>query len=157
VISLIVSVCVIALLVRAHRSVTLLIVLSLPATVAHELSHWVVALVLGASPKFPSVVPRRELDGSWTLGSVQFLASRWTAGVIALAPLLLLAPVAVWGLWFRPPGSLGVELGCGLVFGYVAWGAAPSSTDWGVSLRYPLGTMLALTVLAGFAGSVLGV
>jgi hypothetical protein len=67
---------------------------ALPGTLAHELAHFVVALVLGARPSFPSLVPIRTEHG-WRLGSVTFRVGRLRALPIALAPFVLL-PLALW-------------------------------------------------------------
>lgn len=154
--SLAVSVALWVLMLKARSSLTVLILVTLPATLVHELAHWLVAFLLGARPSFPSVVPRKEDNGSWSLGSVKFRPGMLTAGVVALAPLLLLAPLAIWGLWFLAPGSVGTELARGLVFGFVAWGSIPSSTDWEISLRYPVGTTVALLALASVASAAFG-
>jgi hypothetical protein len=67
---------------------------ALPGTLAHELSHFVVALVLRAQPSFPSLIPVRT-QYAWRLGSVTFRAGYLRALPIALAPLVL-APLALW-------------------------------------------------------------
>lgn len=87
--------------------------LSLPGTLAHELAHFLVGLILRARPHGFSIWPRPDGRG-WRLGSVSFgniglLNGAW----VALAPLLLL-PIAwlclvdillplwadaLWGWW----------------------------------------------------------
>lgn len=67
---------------------------ALPGTLAHELAHFIVAFVLGAQPRFPSLIPER-MPGGWRLGSVAFRAGRLRALPIAMAPLVL-APFGVW-------------------------------------------------------------
>src|SRR5215468_7831197 len=62
---------------------------ALPGTLAHESAHFLVALLLGARPAFPSLVPVRSERG-WRLGSVSFRAGKLRAGPIALAPFALL-------------------------------------------------------------------
>ena len=64
-----------------------------PGTLLHELSHWLVALVLGGRPSSLSVVPSRTERG-WRLGAVGVRNVRWfNALPIGAAPLLL-APLA---------------------------------------------------------------
>ena len=73
--------------------------LALPGTLAHELAHYVVALVLRADPRLPRLWPERSAHG-WRLGSVAFRAPWWRAGPIALAPLALLPASLAWLLMF---------------------------------------------------------
>src|SRR5688572_31757406 len=66
-----------------------------PGTVLHELSHWVVALLLGGEPGSLSVVPSRTERG-WRLGAVGIRRVRgFNALPIGCAPLLL-APLAAF-------------------------------------------------------------
>ncbi len=68
--------------------------LSLPGTIAHELSHLLLGYVLGARPQRFSLWPRRA-GGRWVLGSVTFGNINLLNGApVALAPLALL-PLAV--------------------------------------------------------------
>ena len=151
--SLYVSAALWVFLMKTRGNSTSLIFFNLPATTAHELAHWLVALVTRSRPGFPSLWPKRE-EGGWTLGAVQFQANHLTAGYVALAPLLILGPLALWGLCYREPSSWTTELACGIFFGYAAWGSIPSSTDWAIALRYPFGSVFALSALA-LLGSVL--
>jgi hypothetical protein len=67
-----------------------------PGTVAHELLHFFAGLLAGAKPVSLSVIPRRKLEGGWTLGSVSFARLRWWNSVpVGLAPLALI-PAAGW-------------------------------------------------------------
>jgi hypothetical protein len=68
---------------------------ALPGTLAHELAHFIVALILFAHPRFPSLIPIRIENGGWRLGSVAFHADYARAMPIAMAPLVL-APLALW-------------------------------------------------------------
>src|SRR5205807_4997851 len=68
--------------------------LSLPGTIAHELSHLVVGYALGARPQRFSLWPRRE-GKRWILGFVTFgNLNVLNAAPVALAPLALL-PLAL--------------------------------------------------------------
>ncbi len=106
---------------------------SLPGTVAHELCHWLAALVLGAKPKFPNIIPKRDGD-AWRLGSVQFVPNLLTVIPIALAPCLLL-PLGIWYAVFVMTSAMG--------WWYLAhvWIAStflvaslPSRQDWKVAM-----------------------
>lgn len=68
---------------------------ALPGTLAHELAHFIVALVLFAHPRFPSLIPIRMERGGWRLGSVAFRSDYARALPIAMAPFAL-APLALW-------------------------------------------------------------
>ncbi|EEF22894.1 conserved hypothetical protein, partial [Ricinus communis] len=88
-----------------------LALLRLPSTIAHELSHWVVALVLGCRPSGLSFVPKRQPDNSWRLGSVMFYPGTFSAGFVALAPLWVMGTASYWILWLRPVSpELGTEV-----------------------------------------------
>ena len=72
---------------------------ALPGTLAHELAHYLVALMLAARPRLPRLWPERSEHG-WRLGSVAFRAPWWRAGPIALAPLLLVPASLAWLVMF---------------------------------------------------------
>lgn len=128
---------------------------SLPATAAHELAHWTVALLTGSRPSFPSLWPRRH-GTYWELGSVEFSPGPFTAGLVALAPLWCLGPLAYW-LWgaVSAQDSYVVQSAQGACIGYLLLGCWPSSQDWAVAVRYPLGTLALLTALYVWLGAFL--
>jgi hypothetical protein len=135
------------LLIRLSRYAGMWIyaVVALPGTLAHELAHYLVALMLGAKPSFPSLVPVRSERG-WRLGSVAFRVGRLRAMPIALAPVLL-APLAVW--W---AGAL-LHPAAWPIYGLQLWIVAalftaslPSKTD--LKLAFPALAALALIGLA---------
>ncbi|MDP4028555.1 MAG: hypothetical protein Q8P42_06260 [Gallionella sp.] len=107
-------------------------VLSLPSTLAHELGHWFVALVLGARPSFPNIIPKRE-GSTWALGSVRVSPNILTRIPIALAPFALL-PLGIWyavahsdalGWWYL------VHI---WISGTLIAASLPSRQDWLVAL-----------------------
>lgn len=119
----------------------------IPSTLLHELAHYLLAHVTGSRPTPIDLVPRRD-GAEWVLGSVVFHPKPLTAAFVALAPLLLLVPA--WQIW----QSLGAEpwdelVVKGLLFGWCLKGSPPSSADWVVAAKYPLG--LALTALVGYS------
>lgn len=86
-----------ALLRGARDSMWRIALLSLPGTMAHELTHFIVGALLLAKPRGLSIWPR-EVDHTWRLGSVSFDNIGLLNGAfVALAPLLLL-PLAWIGL-----------------------------------------------------------
>ena len=83
----------VALLRAVRDSMWRIAMLSLPGTIAHELAHSVVGLLLRAKPQGFSIWPRAQGD-TWRLGSVSFGNIGLLNGAfVALAPLLLL-PIA---------------------------------------------------------------
>lgn len=121
------------------------IFLQLPATLAHELAHWSVALLTGSSPDFPSIIPRREANG-WVLGQVVFTPKTLTAGAVALAPLWCLSPMACVLYSIAYEGILTQSIQ-GVAVAYLVNAAIPSSQDWLIAVRYPIGALLSLLTL----------
>jgi len=67
----------------------------LPGTIMHELSHFIVGLVLNGKPTSFSLIPKKEKNG-YTLGSVGFKNITFYNSIfIGLAPLLLL-PLSIF-------------------------------------------------------------
>ena len=105
---------------------------SLPGTVAHELSHWIIAFVLGARPSFPRLIPKRE-GGSWTLGSVRMSPNIVTRIPITLAPIALL-PLGIWYAVSHSDAQGGWYLAHIWVASTVLYASLPSRQDWLVAL-----------------------
>ncbi|HEY8133008.1 MAG TPA: hypothetical protein VII12_14100 [Thermoanaerobaculia bacterium] len=115
--------------------------LSLPGTIAHELTHLVVGFLVHAKPHGFSIWPRRSGNG-WILGSVSFRNIGLLNGAfVAFAPLLLL-PIAwlclihvLMPLWIE--GQFGWWLLAGYLAATALFAALPSFQDiklGGVSL-----------------------
>jgi len=147
----------VVLLLLTRRSSASVILWNLPATFAHELAHWLVALATGSRPGLPSLWPRRLPGGrGWRAGSVEFTPKPFWAAWVALAPLAL-ALIAAWGLLRRPPvDAFFFEAGIGCAFGFLAWGALPSSQDWFIAVKYPAGFFTAIAAFASGALSLGG-
>lgn len=105
---------------------------SLPGTVAHELSHWLVALVLGARPSFPRLIHKRE-GGGWTLGSVKVSPDIVTRIPITLAPFALL-PLGIWYAVVNSDAQGGWYLVHVWVASTMLYASLPSRQDWIVAL-----------------------
>jgi len=137
------------LLIRLARYAGMWIfaIVALPGTALHELSHFTVALALGARPSFPSLIPTK-VGSVWRLGEVRFQTGHLRAMFVALAPLLL-APFALWwALTFVahtawPWYTLHVWIVAALLHA-----CFPSRTDW--RLAFPaIAVLIVLTVLLG--------
>lgn len=107
-------------------------IFAMPGTIAHELSHWIVALLLGARPSFPNLIPEKSAHG-WTLGSVSSSPNFITRIPIALAPFSLL-PIGIW----YAIAFLGEMSDWGYLHLWVAGtliaASLPSRQDWKVAL-----------------------
>ena len=71
------------------------ILFDLPGTILHELSHYIIAFIIGCRPRGFTVIPRK-VDNGWILGEVR--VTRGTGLhliIVAFAPLLLI-PLAFW-------------------------------------------------------------
>lgn len=106
-------------------------------TICHELAHFSVGLVTGASPGAVTIIPRRK-GNNWQLGSVTLNRVRWyNAAPAALAPLLIiLIPLAVaW--WRTSPGwsfqPIDVAVAFALAPQFLSFW--PSAIDWRIALR----------------------
>lgn len=119
-----------------------------PGVLLHELAHFLVATVLYGRPGPIRLFPKKTPEGGWVLGSVEFFPSWWNAGFVALAPLYIL-PAVGWVLFreFHAGGIQDVCLG-GYLLACVVRGAVPSSADWNIAFRWPLGTIVVMGGLA---------
>jgi hypothetical protein len=132
----------------ARRWMLLYALLVLPGTFLHELTHWLVAAVLGGKPTGLQVVPARTERG-WCLGSVGVRRVTWFNAVpIGIAPLAL-APVA----WIALAYAVSIDATSWLHWAalyVVAIGAAscvPSRADWSMAASRPLGVLFYTLVL----------
>ena len=84
------------LLKTLSRSIWLHALVWWPATVMHELSHFLLGVVLRARPVGMSLWPRRIAGtNQLQLGHVAFADLRWWKALpVAIAPLMLLPPLA---------------------------------------------------------------
>jgi hypothetical protein len=90
----------------------------LPGVALHELSHWLIARLLGVNTGTFSIVPRRSPDGRVRLGSVQVEnVDAFRTSLIGLAPLFF--------------GSIAVLLISYLAFGVSSLGDAVQSENIG--------------------------
>jgi hypothetical protein len=147
--SLLLTTAFLGLLFYARRTIWGLAVVAFPGTLAHELLHYGVGLILRAQPVGFSLWPKRDGD-MWRLGQVSFSrAGIFNSAFIAFAPLLLL-PLAwlcllhvVLPVWIS--GHWGGWLAAGYLTATLVYGSIPSMTD----IR--LGLMSLITYLTLFA------
>jgi hypothetical protein len=111
------------------------------------------ALILGAHPSFPSLIPVRTQRG-WRLGAVAFRVGRMRAMPIALAPLALL-PLALWWAYsflhtsYRPLYCVNVWIIAALVTA-----SLPLRTDWKLAAPAVVVVIVLLSLLTwAFLGS----
>ena len=121
---------------------------ALPGTALHEFSHYLVALVLGGSPAFPSLLPTRTEKG-WRLGHVQFRAGHLRAMFVGVAPLLLAPLAGWWAVALLAPASWPLYVLHAWVVAALLQACWPSATDW--KLAFPaLAVLIPLALLLGW-------
>jgi hypothetical protein len=132
------------------KSGPLFFLVAFPGVVLHEIAHYVIALLLRGAPEPISLMPKKDPDGTWVLGSVTFYPSWWNAGFVALAPMYVL-PAIGWGLFHSVQGdSLTDILLGGYLIACIAWGSRPSGADWKIAFSRPIGTLVLLIGLGFF-------
>ena len=116
-----------------HAGMWVYALVALPGTALHEFSHFLVALVLGGQPSFPSLWPTKT-GKAWRMGEVRFRPGYLRSMFVGMAPLLL-APLAWW--WAEtllapapwPLRALHAWIVAALV--HACW---PSNSDWKLAL-----------------------
>jgi hypothetical protein len=124
--------------------------IALPGTLAHELAHYVVALLLAADPRLPRLWPQRVEQG-WRLGSVAFRAPWWRAGPIALAPLLLMPASLAWVVVFVADARDARLALHAWIAGTLLSAALPSRTDLRIAAPFLALAVLAAAAVAAYA------
>jgi hypothetical protein len=123
-----------------RRHIRLWALITLPATLLHELAHAAVGVILRAKPSSFNLWPKQVSSSSWRLGYVGFTNLRWwNGGAVALAPLLwALGLATAYSSLTSFPAS--VEFGSALWLSVlIVWGLialAPSRSDWRLALTY---------------------
>ncbi|WP_298128424.1 hypothetical protein [Ferrovum sp.] len=106
----------------------------LPGTVAHELCHYFVGLLLNARPTRIVLWPVRA-GNRIVLGEVSFQNLTWyNAALTGMAPLLL-APAA-WSIISGPTGSGYHEVVMAWFEAVLLVSALPSATDFRIAFRF---------------------
>jgi len=140
----------VALLRAVRNSMWRIALLSLPGTIAHELAHFVVGLLLLAKPRGFSIWPKTQ-SHTWRLGSVSFGNIGLLNGAfVALAPLLLLPIAWLCVVYVLLPLWNDSQWGWWLLAGYLTatafFAALPSLQDLKLGGR----SLLLYGVLGGF-------
>ena len=130
-------------LFRTYRG-ALFFLAAFPGTLAHELAHYLTALVLRGRPQSINLIPKKT-DNGWRLGSVAFYPNYLNGSFVALAPLLLL-PLAWEAARYADVVGWHAQLWLGYVAGCAANSALPSGADWQIVRDYPLGFFFLLLV-----------
>ena len=136
------------------RWVWLLVVLRLPSTIAHELSHLLLGVLCRAKPVGMSFWPRRVAGtNQYILGHVAFKnLTFWKTLPVATAPLLILLPLGCWLIYVSLSRAHPQSITLLFCFGALQcfMGCWPSSQDWALA-RNALYVLLALFLSAGVA------
>ena len=116
-----------------HAGMWIYALVALPGTALHEFSHFVVALVLGGQPSFPSLLPTKT-DKAWRMGEVRFRPGYLRSMFVGMAPLLL-APLAWWwAVSLLAPSSLPMYALHAWIVGALVHACWPSKTDWKLAM-----------------------
>lgn len=116
---------------------------NLPGTILHELMHFIVGLILFATPKGFSLIPRRIGD-SITMGSVSFVGlTLFNRIPVAMAPILLL-PISIYLIESFSNILIPMDINIStfilsMFFGYILYviilSSIPSTTDFKVAFQ----------------------
>ena len=126
----------VALLATQHDDAAVLLYALplLPGVVLHELSHWLMAQLVGVKTAGMSLLPQRQRDGHVRLGSVTIHQTDVIrASLIGVAPLVSGSLVVVFmGRWVFGVGALGQALQSGQVEAITSalWSALGAPDMW---------------------------
>jgi hypothetical protein len=113
-----------------------------PGTAVHELCHWFVGLITLGQPDQINIMPSPPKDGEQVLGSVTFNnIGWWNALPIGIAPLLGLPIALAIAGHYTFDWSWGSAL-CVWILASVVSQCWPSSTDWRIAFKHPVGVAL---------------
>lgn len=74
-----------------YNNIWLTALVNIPGTIFHELAHFIIGMIFNARPVKISILPKKNPDGGYTIGSVSFANLTFYNAIPAcLAPLLLL-------------------------------------------------------------------
>ena len=136
-----------------YRSMFLCFVVNIIGTFLHELMHFTVGLLLNARPSKFTIIPKKSIEGSYTMGSVSFKnITFYNAFPSAMAPFLLLPIGFYLNRYFLPiiePTFLNYV---GYVFmqTVIIENSIPSQADFRVAGLYPHGVILYSILIIAF-------
>ncbi len=117
-------------------------IINIPGTILHETMHFAIGLIMNARPTSYDLIPRRDGNGNYVMGSVGFRnITSYNALPAALAPLFLLPIGYYLNIWYFDNVNINI-------FNYILYillqtiiieNAVPSSTDFKVAFSYPIG------------------
>ena len=128
-----------------YRSMFMSALINIPGTILHELMHFVVGLFLNARPCNFNLIPRKNEDGNYVMGSVGFTnITFYNAVPAAMAPLLLL-PIGFYiNRYLLPliqPSFVNYTIYV-LLQTVIIENAMPSAADFRVAKMYFLGMVM---------------
>lgn len=128
-----------------YNSMWMCSLVNVPGTFLHELMHFLVGAFLNARPCNFTILPRRDIDGGYVMGSVGFRnITFYNAVPAALAPLLLL-PIGYYvNEYVLPmlPATLGNYILYVLLQTIIIENAVPSGADMRVAFCSVSGVLL---------------
>lgn len=128
-----------------YRSIWLCFLVNILGTFLHELMHFTVGLFLNARPISFKLFPKKNMDGSYTMGSVSFRnPTFYNALPASMAPLLLLPLGFYLNRYFLPIIEPTFINYIGYVFlqTIIIENAIPSRADFRIAFSHPLGFLL---------------
>ena len=124
--------------------------INIPGTLLHEMMHFLVGALFNAQPFNFTLLPRRNAEGDYVMGSVSFRnITFYNAVPAALAPLLLLLIGFYVNRYVLPmmAPTLGNYVLYVLLQTIIVENAIPSQTDFDVAGKYFSGIMLYLILI----------
>lgn len=127
-------------------------IVTLPATIFHELTHFIISLLTGGMPRGFSIIPKKNGDGSYTMGSVtSYNVTWWNGFLIGLAPLLLIPLSYFYFKYYiieiTDYKILSIHL---FILASMLEGSIPSSVDLKLSLQKSYIVLWGVLIILGF-------
>lgn len=121
--------------------------LMLPGVLLHELSHFLVGLILWAKPVKFSIIPNKANNSA---GEVHFKNIRFfNAFPIAIAPIFggVAGVFGVYEYYFSIENELLYKFGYFYLMTVFIQSALPSKQDFKVAFSYPIGALIYLLII----------
>lgn len=128
-----------------YKNLYLSAIINVPGTILHELSHFIVGLVLNAQPCNFSIFPKKDNQGNYVMGAVSFRnITFYNAVPAALSPLILLIGGFYINRYMLPliPPTLPYYTLYILLQTIIIENAMPSKVDFQVAGKYASGVIL---------------